>query len=73
MVVAIGSLYNPGRFEEYKLPTPHACSNAARNIITSKIAGASLAIPVLQALCLLAFFNLLSKLSSDIGSERLVD
>lgn len=60
MILAIGSLYDPDRFENYMLPTPQACSDAARDVIMSKVASGGLAIPVLQAICLLAFFNLLS-------------
>ncbi|KAM5378161.1 hypothetical protein ACJZ2D_004619 [Fusarium nematophilum] len=59
-IIALSMSYSISDFTYADLPGPDSYSEAARKLIMLKIANGSVGIQTLQALCLLAFFNLVS-------------
>lgn len=61
VILALSTRYNSSEFTDTELQSPELYSNAARKLIMIKIADETVCLQTLQALCLLAFFNLVCK------------
>jgi len=60
-ILSLSIQYAPDDFLEAQLESPAAYSDAARSLVMLRIANASVVLSTLQALCLLAFSNLVCK------------
>jgi hypothetical protein len=61
MILSVAIQYDPDQFSDDNMRSSEAYSDAARSLVMLRIANSSIDVSVLQALCLLAYFNLLSK------------